>query len=88
MSNSTMPRKLGRVALVLEVEKSIAVPTEWVRLTCSIPGRPGAVSRVWTTPGGCMGDADWQDLVGAIETTLADLLSLLGGAQLQLPVTG
>lgn len=85
-SKSTIPRKTGRVRLVLECETSLAAPIEWVRLTCSIPGREGTASRVWTTPQGRLDAQAWDDLQAAVLQWMSQLLETLGGAQEKLPL--
>lgn len=81
-----MPRKLGRVCLVLELEVPRSGPIQWVRLTSSIPGRDSALTRVWSVSNGVIPLRTAEDLSCWIDKTFWDALELLGGAQTELPM--
>lgn len=84
--STRMPRGLGQVRLVIELETPRTGAQEWVRLTTSIPGRDGTLARVWTTVDGRMSDGTWQDIEASVMGQLLAVLEALGGAQLEFPV--
>lgn len=79
-----MPRRTGRVALVLELEIPLDGPMNFVRLTSSIPGREGTMSRVWATVDNRYGAQTWNDIQSAVLSQLSTCLELCGGIQLGL----
>lgn len=84
MEKRTAPIRHGRVRLVVECETSLAEPVEWVRLTCSLPGRGGTLSKVWMTEAARLPDPAWQDLSATVLSWLSQLLETLGGSQMSL----
>jgi hypothetical protein len=78
-----MPRKLGRVRLVLEVDAPDKAPWDWVRITQSIPGREGTFTQVWTLKDRKLTDPVWRDLQAFLEGALLAALETVGGVQLQ-----
>lgn len=81
MSKSNAPRRTGRVALVLELEVPQSGPTEWIRLTSSLPGREGTFSRVWPVGDNPLSAGQWDDVQASVLSQLSTALQLLGGLQ-------
>lgn len=80
-----MPAKLGRVALVIEMDVDREARHQWVRLTTSIPGREGTFSRVWELPDGTFTDRQAEDVTAWIAKSIIDASQVLGGVQTTLP---
>lgn len=79
-----MPKALGRVIGVLELEIDRLVPPQWVRVVTSIPGREGAFSRVWSLHNGRLEGPEYLDMVTWIDVTVLNAVEVVGGVQLTL----
>ena len=86
MKKSVLPRKTGRVILVLEIEVDIADKPDWVRVTSSIPSRPSSFGRVWALSDGLMDIGTHDDVNVYVHEQIVSAVELVGGIQMVLPM--
>lgn len=76
-----MPIRTGRVAIVMELERDVADPPAWWRVTLSIPGREGTLTRTWANADGRINQRDADDMFAWCVESLSNCIALSTGIQ-------
>lgn len=81
---ATAPKSEARVILVLELELQKSSTPQWVRVTESLPSRPGAFTKVWPIRGGLIDNRDAEDMAAFVTKATIDGILSAGGIQMSL----
>ena len=77
--------KRSKVMFVIEVERDVNTPPEFIRATFSIAGRESPARKVWMLRNGCVSDIQLLDIVSYLDQWVTDAMVGQVGVQSTLP---
>jgi len=78
------PVRNSRVALVIELERSLSERPAWWRCTISLPGSPATFNRVWEAPSVRLDDDQLTDMISWVQLTVSQAITTSEGTQTRL----
>lgn len=79
--SGSRPTSNSHVVGVWELERSEIAPDGWIRITCSMPGRAGAHTKVWPSTNGLVDARLAEDLVSWLISSIRDAVLYGSGIQ-------